>query len=88
MLRPFPRANLAIGLVDTLSTPRLLDLVAEGKLDTLPFATPQFPLGDTMSAYDTFSDAAKRHALKVVPAAEPLGDRLTTARKETLAGAA
>ena len=30
------------------------------------FATHRFALGDTMSAYDTFADAAKTGALKVV----------------------
>jgi alcohol dehydrogenase len=64
--------TITTGLVDTFTTPRLLSLIAEGKLDALPFATHFFPLGETMSAYDTFGDAAKSHALKVVLTAEPL----------------
>ena len=64
--------TITTGLVDTFSTPRLLDLVAEGKLNTLPFATHYFPLDETMSAYDTFADAATTNALKVVLAADPI----------------
>jgi alcohol dehydrogenase len=41
-------------------------LVASGRLDPSLFATHHFALGDTMSAYDTFADAANTHALKVV----------------------
>ena len=78
--------TITMGLVDTFSTPRLLDLIAEGKLDALPFATHYFPLGETMGAYDTFADAAKTHALKVVLTAEPVGGK--PAREEALAGAA
>jgi alcohol dehydrogenase len=78
--------TITMGLVDTFTTPRLLDLVAQGKLNTLPFATHYFPLGETMSAYDTFADAATTHALKVVLAAEPVAGK--PARDEALAGAA
>ena len=67
--------TITMGLVDTFTTPTLLNLVAEGKLDTLPFATHHFPLDETMSAYDTFADAANTHALKVVLAAEPVERR-------------
>ncbi len=80
--------TITMGLVDTFTTPRLLDLVAEGKLNTLPFATHYFPLGETMSAYDTFADAATTHALKVVLAAEPVAGKPAAAREEVLAGAA
>ena len=41
-------------------------LIASGRLDPSLFATHRFPLGDTMSAYDTFADAANTGALKVV----------------------
>ncbi len=80
--------TITMGLVDTFTTPRLLELVAEGKLNTLPFATHHLPLGETMSAYDTFADAAKTHALKVVLAAEPVAGKTASAREEALAGAA
>jgi alcohol dehydrogenase len=78
--------TITMGLVDAFTTPRLLELVTQGKLDTLPFATHHFALGDTMSAYDTFADAAKTDALKVVLTAEPVDD--PPARKEALVGVA
>jgi alcohol dehydrogenase len=58
--------TITTGLVDTFSTPRLMKLIAEGRLDPRPFATHRFPLDETMAAYDTFADAAKTNALKVV----------------------
>jgi alcohol dehydrogenase len=58
--------TITTGLVDTFSTPQLLNLVASGRLDATPLATHRFPLGEAMSAYDTFADAAETHALKVV----------------------
>jgi alcohol dehydrogenase len=78
--------TITMGLVDAFTTPRLLELVTQGKLDTLPFATHHFALGDTMSAYDTFADAAKTDALKVVLTAEPVDEG--PARKEALVGVA
>jgi alcohol dehydrogenase len=58
--------TITTGLVDTYTIPRLLKLVASGRLDPTIFATHRFALGDTMSAYDTFADAASTNALKVV----------------------
>ncbi len=58
--------TITTGLVDAASTPTLLKLVAEGRLDPTPFATHRFDLGGIMDAYDVFSDAAKHDALKVV----------------------
>jgi alcohol dehydrogenase len=58
--------TMTTGLVDTTTTPRLLKLIAEGRLDATPFATHRFPLDETMSAYDTFAAAAETNALKVV----------------------
>jgi alcohol dehydrogenase len=58
--------TVTTGLVDTFSIPRLLRLIASGRLDPSMFATHRFALGDTMSAYDTFADAANTGALKVV----------------------
>ncbi|MGB2875392.1 MAG: zinc-dependent alcohol dehydrogenase family protein [Gaiellaceae bacterium] len=63
--------TITTGLVDTFSTPRLLKLIADGRLDATPFATHRFPLGETMAAYDTFADAATTNALKVVLEAVP-----------------
>jgi len=78
--------TITTGLVDPFTTPRLLDLIAEGKLSALPFATHHFPLEQTMDAYDTFADAAATHALKVVLEAGPVGRKPTSAREEALAG--
>ncbi|MDX6487283.1 MAG: alcohol dehydrogenase [Gaiellaceae bacterium] len=73
--------TITMGLVDAFTTPRLLELVTQGKLNTLPFATHHFPLGETMGAYDTFADAAKTNALKVVLTAEPV-ERTPAAKPE------
>jgi alcohol dehydrogenase len=78
--------TITMGLVDTFTTPRLLDLVSEGKLNTLPFATHFFPLGDTMSAYDTFADAATTNALKVVLTADPIAGKPASRHEKALAG--
>jgi alcohol dehydrogenase len=61
-----------MSLVDTNTTARLLKLIAEGRLDALPFATHHYPLSDVMTAYDTFAAAAETDALKVVLEAEPV----------------
>jgi alcohol dehydrogenase len=58
--------TVTTGLVDTFSIPQLMRLIASGRLDPSLFATHRFAIGDTMSAYDTFSDAANTGALKVV----------------------
>jgi alcohol dehydrogenase len=58
--------TITTGLVDTFSTPRLLQLIAEGRLDATPFATHRFALDETLDAYDTFAAAADTDALKVV----------------------
>ena len=50
--------TITTGLVDTYTIPQLMKLVASGRLDPTVFATHRFALGDTMSAYDTFADAA------------------------------
>jgi alcohol dehydrogenase len=58
--------TITTGLVDTFSIPQLMRLIASGRLDPSLFATHRFALGDTMTAYDTFADAANTGALKVV----------------------
>ncbi|HKC21130.1 MAG TPA: zinc-dependent alcohol dehydrogenase family protein [Gaiellaceae bacterium] len=58
--------TITTGLVDTSTTPRLLNLIAQGRLDPTPFATHRFALGDTLGAYDTFAAASETNALKVV----------------------
>ena len=63
---------ITTGLVDTFTTPVLLQLIEGGRLDPTPFATHRFQLGDTMEAYDVFADAARTQALKVVLSALPV----------------
>ena len=76
--------TITTGLVDTFTTPQLLKLIAEGRLDPTPFATHHFPLAETMEAYDTFGDAARTHALKVVLEATPVGRRLPEREEVTV----
>jgi len=64
--------TITTGLVDTKTTPQLLKLIQERKLDPSLFATHRFSLSDTEQAYDTFAAAAETHALKVVLTAEPV----------------
>lgn len=60
--------NIAITtrLVDTAAIPMLLKLVQSGKLKPAALVTHRFPLSDIMKAYDTFGNAAKERALKVI----------------------
>jgi alcohol dehydrogenase len=53
-------------LVDTVTTPMLLMTVQSGKLAAKRLVTHRFDLSDAMNAYDTFGNAAKERALKVV----------------------
>jgi alcohol dehydrogenase len=78
--------TITTGLVDTSTTPRLLKLIADGRLDPTPFATHHFELAETEEAYDTFADAASTNALKVVLSAHPV--QLEAGERRTLAGAA
>jgi len=44
----------------------LLKLVQSGRLQPLKLVTHRFALAEVMKAYDTFGNAAKERALKVV----------------------
>ena len=57
-------------LVDTAATPMLLKLLQSGKLEPAKLVTHRFALADIMKAYDTFGNAAREHALKVVLTAQ------------------
>jgi alcohol dehydrogenase len=63
---------ITTGLVDTVTTPKLLKLIEGGKLDPTTFATHRFSLDETEAAYDVFGAAAETHALKVVLSAVPV----------------
>jgi alcohol dehydrogenase len=60
--------NIAITtrLVDTVTTPMLLKTVQSRKLDPTRLITHRFKLTDILEAYETFGNAAKTKALKVI----------------------
>jgi len=53
-------------LVDTVTTPMLYKTVQSHKLDPQKLITHRFKLNDIIKAYDTFGNAAKEKALKVI----------------------
>lgn len=53
-------------LVDTVSTPMLLNTVLSKRIDPKRLITHRFALDQIMDAYETFGSAAKTHALKVI----------------------
>jgi alcohol dehydrogenase len=58
--------TLTTRLVDTVTTPLLMKAVRAGKLHPGKLVTHRFALDDVMKAYDTFGNAAKNGALKVI----------------------
>jgi alcohol dehydrogenase len=58
--------TLTTRLVDTVTIPMLLKMVQSGRLQPRKLVTHRFALADVMAAYDTFGNAAKEHALKVI----------------------
>jgi alcohol dehydrogenase len=58
--------TITTGLVDGTTVPLLLQLVRSGKIAAELFGTHDFALHDMMAAYDTFAEAGKHNALKVV----------------------
>ena len=61
-------ANLTLTtrLVDAGTTSMLLKMVQSGRLDAKKLVSHRFPLSEILKAYDTFGNAAKTRALKVV----------------------
>ncbi|MDH6115507.1 alcohol dehydrogenase [Kitasatospora sp. MAP12-15] len=57
--------TITTGLVDTSSTPLLLDMLAAGRLDVSGLVTHRFGLDEMQEAYDVFADAGANGALKV-----------------------
>ncbi len=53
-------------LVDTVTIPMLLKVLQSGKLEAKKMGTHQFALSDIVNAYETFGNAAKDKALKVI----------------------
>ena len=58
--------SLTTRLVDTITIPMLLKMVQSGTLQPHNPVTHRFPMNDIMKAYDTFGNAARESALKVV----------------------
>jgi alcohol dehydrogenase len=58
--------TITTGLVDTYSTPQLLGLITQERIDVKRFITHRFPLDDFMDAYEQFSNPQETGALKVV----------------------
>src|ERR1700749_1109518 len=58
--------RLTMGLVDTVSIPTLLKMVASGRLPAEQMGTHSFTFGQIDNAYDVFSNAAANQALKVI----------------------
>lgn len=57
--------TITTGLVDTCSTPLLLDMLAAGRLGVSGLVTHRFGLDEMQEAYDVFADAGTNGALKV-----------------------
>ena len=53
-------------LVDTVTTPMLLKTIQSKKLDATQLITHHFKLSDVIKAYETFGNASKEKALKVI----------------------
>ena len=58
--------TLTMGLVDTVSIPTLLKMVASGRIPAEKMGTHSFTFGQIDEAYDVFKNAAANEALKVV----------------------
>jgi len=58
--------TLTMGLVDTVSIPTLLTMVASGRLPAEKMGTHSFGFDRMQDAYDVFAHAADNSALKVV----------------------
>ncbi|GGN84584.1 alcohol dehydrogenase [Actinoplanes lobatus] len=58
--------TITTGLVDTYSTPKLLDMLVAGQIDVGSLVTHRFGLDEMERAYDVFADPGRTGALKVV----------------------
>ena len=58
--------TLTTRLVDTVTLPMLMKSVLSGRLEPRKLITHEFKLEDMMKAYDTFGNAAREKALKVI----------------------
>jgi alcohol dehydrogenase len=58
--------TLTMGLVDTVSIPTLLTMVASGRIPSERMGTHRFTFGQIDEAYEVFGNAAANDALKVI----------------------
>jgi alcohol dehydrogenase len=58
--------RLTMGLVDTVSIPTLLTMVASGRIPAEKMGTHRFTFGQMDEAYEVFAQAAQNMALKVI----------------------
>ncbi|MFG1798188.1 zinc-dependent alcohol dehydrogenase family protein [Nocardia sp. NPDC049149] len=58
--------TITTGLVDTNSTPTLIQLIRSGRLDPAPMITHRFDMSEFPRAYDVFARAGETGALKVL----------------------
>jgi alcohol dehydrogenase len=58
--------SITTRLVDTSSTPMLLKILASNRIDPKKLITHHFKLDQILDAYDTFANAAKTNALKII----------------------
>lgn len=53
-------------LVDTITTPTLLEMVTSKKIDPTMLISHHFSFADIMEAYETFAEASKKQAIKMI----------------------
>jgi alcohol dehydrogenase len=59
--------------VDAVTTPLLLRTVLSGRLQPKQLVTHHFTLSEAIKAYDTFGNASRERALKVILTNQPAG---------------
>jgi alcohol dehydrogenase len=62
--------SITTRLVDTVSTPMLMNVLQSHKIDPKLLITHRFTFDNILEAYDTFANAAKTKALKVIISAD------------------
>ena len=62
--------SITTRLVDTVSTPMLMNVLKSHKLDPKLLITHRFAFDQILDAYETFANAAKTNALKVIISAD------------------
>ncbi|GAA1700226.1 zinc-dependent alcohol dehydrogenase family protein [Microcella alkalica] len=60
------QVTITTGIPSTLKIPQLMRAIETGSLDATALISHRMPLSETVKGYDTFKNAAKTNALKVV----------------------